>query len=544
MTGMNSASHKYFVSLLRMVSALCDSYSKVIVLIHDMFTIQARCTPDVIALVGHETAYTYGELDRLTSGIAGRLRSAGVRPESVVGCWSRDTVSTVVQVLSVLKSGGAYLLLDPQLPTDRLRYMVDDTDPVCILGVECPPDTVAGRRTLLMMGDLLDLAGGDPATDYACPATEVGPVNLAYVAYTSGSTGRPKGVLIPHSAVTNHAESFRARFDLRPGDRLPLMAPVAFDMATEEILPPLVSGCTLLDAPRRSPSMREFTDDVLTSGYTILNIPAPLWHQWTTYLRDTDSAVPPTLRLVIVGSDKIYTSKLEEWKALRGAESVWWVAAYGVTEATVTSLLYLTAAQDDLREEPLVPIGTPLDNVAAIVVRDDGAVAAPGETGELYIGGAGLARGYRNLPVKTADRFVHDLFASPSRHYRTGDLVRRRPDGSIVWLGRRDSQIKINGLRIEPAEIEAMIHEHPSASEAVVVFKPPTVAGEAGALMAYVEVKEHHEIDADEVLSFLAARLHPLMVPDEIIVLERIPLNANGKIDRKALEIMTFEQVS
>jgi amino acid adenylation domain-containing protein len=502
-----------------------------------MFTSQAAQTPDNLAVASGITSYTYAELDVVTNLLAHGLRASGVLPETIVGCWSHDSVSTVIQVLSVLKAGGAYLLLDPHLPAERLRYMIEDADPIGILCDKQPPAEVAGRHTLFLMGEI---AAQTPLVPDA--AVEVLPENLAYVAYTSGSTGRPKGVLITHASVTNHAKSLRAQFDLRAGDRLPLMAPIAFDVATEEILPPLISGCTLLAAPQ-SPSMPEFTDDVEASGYTILNIPAPLWHQWTAYLRMTDRAIPATLRLVIVGSDKIYTSMLDEWKSLRGAENVWWVAAYGITEATVTSLLYLTAAQDDLRGEPLVPIGTPLANVSAYVVGDDGRLAAPGEVGELYLGGIGLARGYQRLPAKTAERFVDDSFrvAPGSRSYRTGDSVRMRTDGVIVWLGRRDSQIKINGLRIEPAEIEAVIHQHPSVGEVVVVFQPPTVAGDTGSLVAYLEAKLGSQIDTTAVQSYLIARLHPLMVPQAIIVLANIPLNSNGKIDRKFLAASTFE---
>jgi amino acid adenylation domain-containing protein len=497
------------------------------VLIHDLFTAAARRTPDTIAVVDHAAAYTYRELDGLTNTLAARLQAAGIGPESVVGCWSHTSVSTVISVLSVLKAGGAYLLLDPHLPTERLRYLVCDADPVCLLGDSRPPDVLADGRPVMVM----DVPTEQVAAADAPVPTTVAPENLAYVAYTSGSTGRPKGVLITHAAVVNHAVAFRAQFDLRPGDRLPLMAPIAFDMATEEMLPPLISGCTLLDSPHRCPTMQEFTDEVLTSGYTILNIPAPLWHQWTTYLRDTGSAVPPALRLVIVGSDKIYTSKLREWQSLPGAQAVWWVAAYGVTEATVTSLLYLTAAQDDLSDEPLVPIGTPLANVTAHVVD-----------GELCIGGVGVARGYRGLPERTAERFVRDgSGGAGARCYRTGDLVRVRADGAIVWLGRADSQIKINGLRIEPAEIEAMIHQFPPVNEAIVVFKAPTVAGHTGVLVGYVEAKAGEQVDTAALSAFLRARLHPLMVPDRIIVLDLIPLNANGKLDRNALETQTAQ---
>lgn len=503
-------------------------------LIHEMFTRQAWRTPDAVALVGQHRTYTYTELDTLTNHLAMQLRGGGIRPESVVGCWARDSVSTVIEILSVLKAGGAYLLLDPNLPIERVRYMVDDTDPACILTDAAIPATVVGARPTLFVDHRCDHRMGE---HLAGPVRAVRPDNLAYVAYTSGSTGRPKGVLITHAGVTNHATAFRDLFDLRPGDRLPLMAPAAFDMATEEILPPLIAGCTLIDAGHRMPSMEQFTDDVCIKEYTILNIPAPLWHQWTTQLETTGTSIPPSLRVVIVGSDKIYASRLQAWKNLPGAERVWWVAAYGVTEAAVTSLLYSSASAEDLIDEALVPIGAPLRNVTAHVVRDDGEPASEGEVGELYLGGVGVARGYQNLPTLTAQRFVADPSGSrfQSRCYRTGDLVRRRGDGCIVWVGRKDAQIKINGLRIEPAEVEAQIQEFPTVGEAVVVFASPPVAGDAGHLTAYVQGRDRRDVDTDALTAFLATHLHPLMVPREIIVVDRIPLNSNGKIDRTAL---------
>lgn len=487
------------------------------VLIHEMFIAQARRTPHLVALAG-STKYTYAELDGLTNALAHRLRGAGARTESIIGCWAHDSVTTVIQVLSVLKAGAAYLLLDPNLPAQRLRHMIDDADPLYVLA-DAESD-VLDRRPLLLM---TPCSGRD-----APPDSGVRPDNLAYVAYTSGSTGRPKGVLITHASVANHTVCLREQFALTAGDRLPLMAPIAFDMATEEMLPPLVSGCTLLEAGSRHPTMAEFTADVLTAGYTVLNLPAPLWHQWTAHLRDAGQAVPATLRLLIVGSDKIYTAKLQEWNALPGAQRVRWVAAYGVTEATVTSLLYLTAAHDDLSDEPLVPIGTPLANTSAHVVGEDGRDVKPGEVGELWLGGIGLARGYLGMPDRTAERFPRDRF------YRTGDLVRRRDDGVIVWLGRQDAQIKINGLRIEPAEIEAIIQEHPAVADAVVVYSPPETPEAPGRLRAYVEPGAGR-LEESALHAYLADRLHPLMVPGEIVLVERIPLNASGKIDRNAL---------
>ena len=283
--------------------------------------------------------------------------------------------------------------------------------------------------------------------------------------------------------------------------------------------------------------MQEFTQSVIHHAYTILNLPAPLWHQWTSYLHDADLPVPPALRLVIVGSDKIYTDQYNVWRTLAGAEGVRWVAAYGVTEATVTSTFYLTAAKDDLSKEPFMPIGTPITGVTTYILTEDRKPVAPGEAGELYIGGAGLARGYQNLPEKTAERFVPDPFTlkPDARMYATGDKVRSLANGALVWLGRNDSQIKINGLRIEPGEIEAALYAYPGVHEVVVVFTPAIDKLQAGTLTAYVEPDTGQHVDEAGLRSFLGKRLPARMIPQMIVILQKIPLNTNGKLDRKAL---------
>lgn len=500
--------------------------------IHELFRAQAGRTPHATALIGKKRRYTYEQLDVLTDQLASYLAERGVGSEKIVGCWLHDSSATVVQVLAILKAGGAYLLLDPHLPVQRLQYMLDDANPFCIIADRVLPAALGLGRTVITTRQMRTA----PSTPLP-PVAHVTPDNLAYIAYTSGSTGRPKGVLTTHAAIVSYALAFNKRLKLGPGDRTPLMAPLGFDMATEEMIPPLVAGCTLIDAPARFASMQAFTDDIAANGYTILNIPAPLWHQWTTYLHESHNAIPPKLRLVIAGSDKIYTTKLREWNLLPGAEHVQWAAAYGVTEAAVTSTLYIASADDDMRHESLVPIGTPLDHVTAYVVRQDGSLADTGEAGELWIGGDGLARGYNNLPEKTAECFVPDRFSRrpKARLYKTGDLVRRRADGTLIWLGRQDSQVKINGLRIELAEVEAAIHHYPHINEVVVICVPGS-AQQANQLVAYVEPKAGTVLDRHDLRKFLTAQLHPQMVPSRIIAVDKIPLSANGKIDRKILQ--------
>jgi amino acid adenylation domain-containing protein len=498
--------------------------------VHDLFIAQAERTPHAVALTNGNHSYTYAELDSLTNQLARYLQTQGVGPETIVSCWLHSSFMIVIYILAILKAGGAYLLLDPHLPAQRLRYMVEDAEPLLVLADRAPINAIKDRR--IIHTDKVEKEA--QLFEESAPKSLVRSDNLVYVAYTSGSTGRPKGALITHAATVNHALAFSKLFQLHPGDRIPILAPFAFDMATEEMIPPLISGCTLVDAPSSSSSLKVFHRSCVAQHYTILNIPAPLWHQWTMYLYDHKISLPPELRLVIVGSDKIYVQTLQEWQALSGADHIQWAAAYGVTEATVTSTFYLTADHDDLHDELLVPIGRPIDNVAVYVLNAAGKPTKPHEVGEIYIGGAGVARGYHHLLDKTKASFVPDTFSKipGAAMYRTGDLARRRMDGNIVWLGRKDSQIKINGLRIELSEIEAVIHEYPNVSEAIVTFIPSAIPDQPGALKAHIQTKNGKDLDENSLRNFLQSRLPSLMIPKQFVHIDKLPLNANGKVDR------------
>jgi amino acid adenylation domain-containing protein len=505
--------------------------------IHDLFASQAARTPGALALVDGRETWTYTQLDHWTNRLARRLQAAGVGPEIVTGCYVQNPVHMVIHVLAILKAGGAYLLLDPQLPDARLRYMVTDASPAVVLyDAPLPKMVTPAVRASLSMDHLTATA----AKLSAAPLTStVTPSNAAYLAYTSGSTGRPKGVVITHGSTVAHARAFAELFRLEPRDRIPLMAPAAFDMATEEMFPALLSGCTLIASTSTHRDMKEFTNEIASRLYSVLNIPSPLWQLWTEYLHDNRLPVPPFVRLVITGSDKIYTRTWREWRHLLGADRVQWAAAYGTTEATVTSSFYLTAATDDLTGEPLVPIGKPISGTHFYIVdrEDPGRLVPDGTVGELMIGGLGLARGYVNLPVETHAKFLPNPFSRQegARLYKTGDLARRRPDGSVVWVGRVDLQIKHNGLRIEPGEIEAVLADHPDVRGAVVALRPGSGPDRSEQLTAYVVPRAGRELDVGSLAAHIRARAHPLMVPSIFEVLQSIPLNPNGKLERKEL---------
>jgi amino acid adenylation domain-containing protein len=501
-------------------------------LLVDMFGAQAACRPQAPAVVDDGKVYTYAELDQLTNRLGRHLREQGVRRGTITACCLRRSARSVIYTLAVLKAGGTYLLIDAPTPQRRLDRILADAQPVLVVSDELR---------------LADLQPGCPVVHPAAAerdaaalssepvAADVSPDDPAYLAYTSGSTGQPKGVLVNHAALANHVRHFAALFDLGPRDRVPLMSPVAFDVATEEMLPPLIAGCTSVVTRAGYIDVAEFANEITEQRYTVLNLPAPLWHAWVTHLEAGRTTIPESLRLVIVGSDKIYTSALRRWQQLPGARWVRWAAAYGTTETCVTSTIYLTARQDDLSGEPLVPIGTPFAGARTYVVTATGALARSGEIGELYIGGPGVATGYHRMPQETAKAFVANTFdATPDRLYRTGDLVRSRPDGNLVWVGRKDDQMKINGLRVEPGEVEAAIHEY-TRTRTAVTLHPSGGRQEQGELVAFVETPRGGPLDEQALRSFLGTRLPPPMQPSTIVHLDALPTDPNGKIDRRAL---------
>jgi amino acid adenylation domain-containing protein len=504
--------------------------------IHELFERQVTTSPHSVALIDGELQYTYEALNDQANTLAITLRNMGMRSEQVVGCYLSRSSAIVICTLAILKSGGMYLLLDSAMPPGRLGYIIGDARPAIIMADMPLPEALKSEEIKsINIHDTLEATVTDNLVAYngKLPST-----NAAYLAYTSGSTGRPKGVIITHQATVNHACAFAKMFMLNSSDKIPLMAPASFDMAIEEMIPPLVSGCTLIVSSSQYTSMHVFTEEVNTNGYTILNIPAPLWQQWKDYLKLHRIRIPPSLRLVIVGSEEIYTRDLRDWQQLDGADQVQWVAAYGTTETTVTSTFYTTAKTDDLRDEQYVPIGKPIANTYVYILDDKQQTVPVGKAGELYIGGIGLARGYHNRPGITANKFLPDPFRSDAhaRMYRTGDLARFRPDGNIEWLGRVDYQIKLRGLRIEPGEIESVLHNDGHVNDVVVVLQKARNTHSEACLVAFITAEDGFAVDEKELRGIAEHFLPPIMQPQRYVFLQSMPLYANGKTDRGALK--------
>nr|QEO73980.1 AMP-dependent synthetase and ligase [uncultured bacterium] len=482
----------------------------------ERFAAQVRQAPDAVAVVAGEVSLTYAELDARANGLAHRLIGLGVRPEDRVGVLMDRSAEQVVAVLAVAKAGGAYLPVDVRAPAERMRLVLAQASTAVLLtDGQWEPIAQAVHTGHLVVVDAEDEA---PAPDVSLV-----PDNLVYVEYTSGSTGAPKGVAVRHWDVVALAAEHR----FRAHDAVLLHSPLAFDASTYELWVPLLNGGRVVVAPRgdlEADVLREMitrhgvTGMFLTSG--LFRVLAQEWPECMSGARE-----------VWTGGDVVPAAAVR--RVLAACPGLVVVDVYGPTETTTYTTAYLMSDVDSVPE--VVPIGAPLDNMRVYVLDDRLRPVPPGALGELYIAGAGLARGYLGQPGLTAQRFVADPFGTPGdRFYRTGDLVRWRPEGVVEFVGRVDEQVKLRGFRIEPAEIEAALGEHPDIGELVVIARDD--GSGAKRLVAYVVPAADDRLpDAAELRRFAATSLPDYMVPSAFVTLARLPLSINGKLDRAAL---------
>ncbi|HEU4322319.1 MAG TPA: amino acid adenylation domain-containing protein, partial [Roseiflexaceae bacterium] len=512
------------------------------VCLHDLFAAQVARTPDATAVVYAGQRLTYTELDARANQLARHLRGLGVGPDSLVGICAERSIELVVGLYGILKAGGAYLPLDPSYPPDRLAFMLADAQAPVLLTAATSPALAA---TLAGPWSVVDLVA-DWATVAQQPTSPLDsgctPVNLAYVIYTSGSTGRPKGVQVPHSGIVNRLLWMQEEYGLAAGDRVLQKTPFSFDVSVWEFFWPLLVGAQLVLArPEGHKDSAYLVELIQAEQITTLHFVPPMLR---AFLEQPGVQGCRSLRRVICSGEALPYDLQERFFARLGAAELH--NLYGPTEASV-DVTYWACRRDDPRA--VVPIGLPVANTQMYVL--DGALrpVPVGSEGELYIGGVQLARGYLNRPDLTAERFVPNPFGaggwgrgagegsgtSNPRLYRTGDLARYLPDGAIEYLGRIDQQVKIRGFRIELGEIEAVLAQHPAVGAAAVLAR----ASETGnaRLVAYVVPAKNGEsgVGVAELKAFLSQRLPEHMVPAAYVLLERLPLSPNGKLDRKAL---------
>ncbi|WP_460146297.1 amino acid adenylation domain-containing protein [Pseudomonas sp. H3_H08] len=506
--------------------------------LHQRIAEQARLRPGAVALRFNAQTLTYGELNAQANRRAHQLIAHGVGPDVLVGLAVERGFDMLVGLLAILKAGGAYVPLDPTYPQDRLAYMMQDSGIRLLLTQAALVDQLPvpdGVQTLLLDADVSAFAGSDPQV--AMDAE-----NLAYVIYTSGSTGNPKGTLLPHHNVLRLFEATAPWFNFGAADVWSLFHSYAFDFSVWEIFGALLHGGELLIVPydiSRSP--QQFHELLCDAGVTVLNQTPSAFKQLMHEACADDRA--NALRYVVFGGEALDVKSLRPWFERFGDAAPQLINMYGITETTV-HVTYRPLSLADLEQDASSPIGEPIADLSWYLLDGDLNPVPKGCIGELYVGRAGLARGYLNRGDLTALRFIPDPFGdSGARLYRTGDLAQYRSDGVIEYVGRIDHQVKIRGFRIELGEIEARLNALASVREALVLAQEGPSGQQLVAYVIPVHTTEDPASLREQIKTQLKAELPDYMVPTHLLFLEQWPLTANGKLDRKALPTADASQV-
>jgi amino acid adenylation domain-containing protein len=496
-------------------------------LLHELFERQAQRTPDAVAIVFEGQCRTYRELDARANQLARRLQEHGVGADTLVALCVERSLEMMVGLLGILKAGGAYVPLDPSYPAERLAFMLEDTQaPVLLTQARLLSRLPTHRATTLCLDTewhTLEHLSTEP------PPTLTRPTHLAYIIYTSGSTGKPKGACITHRGVVNYLSWAIRAYKVAEGTGAPVHSSIAFDLTVTSLLAPLLVGRTVELLPDDQ-GVEALAKALLTAaGYSLVKLtPA---HLQLLQLQLPVNEVAERTRAFVIGGEQLQAEAVAFWR--KHAPQTLLVNEYGPTETVVGCCVY-TVTPETL-DEGAIPIGRPIGNTQLYILDRHMEPVPIGVTGELYIGGDGVARGYWNQPLLTADRFVPNPFsdARAARLYRTGDLARYLSDGNIEFLGRIDHQVKLRGYRIELGEIEAKIAQHPAVREVVVLARE--VAPGDKRLVAYVVAEDAATDLVERLRAYLRASLPEYMVPSHIVGLQALPLTTNGKVDREAL---------
>ncbi|MEE1714110.1 amino acid adenylation domain-containing protein, partial [Pseudomonas aeruginosa] len=502
--------------------------------LHGLFAARVAASPQAPALTFAGQTLSYAELDARSNRLARVLRGHGVGPEVRVGLALERSLEMVVGLLAILKAGGAYVPLDPEYPLERLQYMIEDSGVRLLLShaalFEALGELPAGvvRWCLEEDGPALD------AEDPAPLAALSGPQHQAYLIYTSGSTGKPKGVAVSHGEIAMHCAAVIERFGMRADDCELHFYSINFDAASERLLAPLLCGARVVLRAQGQWGAEEICELIRAEGVSILGFTPSYGSQLAQWLESQGRQLP--VRMCITGGEALTGEHLQRIRQTFAPASFF--NAYGPTETVVMPLACL--APERLEEGAAsVPIGSVVGARVAYILDADLALVPQGATGELYVGGAGLARGYHERPALSAERFVPDPFAAEGgRLYRTGDLVRLCDNGQVEYVGRIDHQVKIRGFRIELGEIEARLLEHPQVREALVLALDSPSGKQLAGYVASAVAEQDEDAQAalrEALKTHLKQQLPDYMVPAHLLLLASLPLTANGKLDRRAL---------
>ena len=502
-----------------------------------LFSQQAARQPEALALVCGQQQMRYGQLEAQANQLAHYLQQQGVGTETLVAVALPRSCSLIVALLAILKAGGAYVPLDPTYPAQRLQYILQQTQAPVLLtqsGVLAAPVLEHYTGRVVEVEREAERIGQQPTTPPPCP---VGPDHLAYVIYTSGSTGQPKGVMIQHRSICRLL--FGCNYvHLDEQQTLLHMAPTAFDASTFEIWGALLHGACCVLFPDQVPTPDQIARLLHQHQVTTLWLTASLFN----LLMDDAPHILSGVRQLLVGGEALSIPHI--YKALQMLPNTQLINGYGPTETTTFAICYPIPAHLSKESLRSIPIGRPISNTQVYVLDEYLEPVPVGVTGEIYIGGAGVARGYLNAADLTAQRFLPDPFSSQpgARLYQTGDLARYLPDGRLEFLGRGDAQVKLRGYRIELGEIEAVLTQQPGIQQAVVLLREEAPIGKH--LVAYLVGQPQLASECEQLRQALARWLPDYMIPAQFVLLEQLPLSANGKVDRHALLARELEAPS
>jgi amino acid adenylation domain-containing protein len=501
--------------------------------VHELVAERAAAAPEAPAVSSGDRGLTYGELDARAEQLAERLRAAGLGPTRLAAVLQRRSPELIVTLLGILKTGAAYLVLDPEDPSERHARLVRDAGAVLMVA-----EAGLGERVPANL-PAIDPAGQDttgPSTRLAAAPAASDPDSLAYVSFTSGSTGEPRGVAVSHRAVSRLVRDPNW-MKITPEDVFLQLAPVAFDASTLEIWAPLVHGCRLAIAPDGTLEVGQLGDVLRREAVSVLFLTTGLFHQLVSNHLDAFGG----LRHLMAGGEVMSPDHLR--RLLEAHPDLTFTHAYGPTENTTFTTCWTSR---DLPESGTVPIGRPVTGTDVAVLDSLLRPVPPGVRGELYAAGDGLAQGYANRPGATAERFLPDTFSGipGARMYRTGDLARWDENGDLEFLGRIDEQVKIRGYRVEPGHVAAELARFPEVRDAVVIAQADETGGRR--LLAYVVPSsdlEAGDADTEDIGALLRERLRAALpsylVPWAVLVSPELPLKPNGKVDRRRLPALS-----
>lgn len=517
--------------------------------IPELFEMQVAISGEAVALIDEGITMSYRELNIRANRLANYLLEEGVCSEQMVALALPRSIEMIIGIIAVLKAGAAYLPLDPDYPSDRISYMVEDAKPVLM---------ITNKKTVSRLGDMERLPMillDDPKTEKRLRHSSIenprdcdrksklSPLSPAYMIYTSGSTGKPKGVVIPHQNVVRLFTSTDHWFNFDANDVWTLFHSYAFDFSVWEIWGALLHGGRLVIIPHTvSRSPKEFLQLLVQEKVTILNQTPSAFYQ----LMQADRENPKlgrelSLRFVVFGGEALELTRLNDWYQRHAEDAPRLINMYGITETTV-HVSYIELNLNSVFKRGNSLIGEPIPDLRVYILDDTLQFVPDGVVGEMYVAGSGLARGYFERPSMTAERFVADPYGSPgTRMYRTGDLAKRLNDGSLDYFGRADYQVKIRGFRIEPGEIEAVFVQHSDVNQAGVVVREDQPGDKR--LAAYVVLTADACVNSAELRQYVASSLPDYMVPSHVICIDALPLTPNGKLDCKALPAPDFSSV-